>query len=104
MLCIYLTCMKRRTTIGVDDALLSQAQEALGTKGLKETVDQAFREAIRRHLRRRLAERIETGSGVDRSPELLAETRRRDDDLLRRYQCLASVGPSPSRSSLAPVS
>ena len=67
--------MSRRTTLEVDDALLNQAQIALGTKGLKETVDKAFREAVRRHLRERLAERIRTGSGVDRSPELLAESR-----------------------------
>jgi Arc/MetJ family transcription regulator len=67
--------MSRRTTLEVDDALLSQAQEALGTKGLKATVDKAFQEAVRRHLRGRLAERIVTGSGIDRSPELLAESR-----------------------------
>ncbi len=69
--------MTRRTTLEIDDALLSQAQEALGTKGLKETVDTAFREAVRRHLRKRLTERILTGSGIDRSPDLLAESRPR---------------------------
>jgi Arc/MetJ family transcription regulator len=67
--------MTRRTTIEVDDALLRRAQQALGTRGLRDTVDKAFREAIRQHLRKRLAERIERGEGVDRSPELLAETR-----------------------------
>lgn len=68
-------CMSRRTTIEVDDVLLSRAQEALGTRGLKDTVEKAFREAIRRDLRERLAARIETAAGVDRSPELLTETR-----------------------------
>jgi len=67
--------MSRRTTIEIDDALLSRAQKALGTRGLKDTVEKAFREAIRRDLREQLAKRIETGSGVDRSPELLAESR-----------------------------
>ncbi len=67
--------MPRRTTLQVDDALLSQAQKALGTHGLKETVEKAFREAVRRYLRERLAERISTGAGIDRSPELLAESR-----------------------------
>jgi Arc/MetJ family transcription regulator len=67
--------MSRRTTLEVDDALLRRAQEALGTKGLKETVDKAFHEAIRRQLRERLAQRIDTGAGIDRSPELLAESR-----------------------------
>jgi len=67
--------MRRRTTLEVDDALLGQAQLALGTKGLKNTVEKAFQEAVRRHLRERLAERIKTGSGIDRSPELLAASR-----------------------------
>ncbi len=65
----------RRTTIEIEDALLRQAQQALGTKGLKDTVDRAFREVVRQMLRRRLAKRIEGGEGVDRSPELLAESR-----------------------------
>jgi Arc/MetJ family transcription regulator len=42
--------MPRRTTIAVDDELLSRAQEALGTRGLKDTVEKAFHEAIRRDL------------------------------------------------------
>jgi Arc/MetJ family transcription regulator len=67
--------MVKRTTIEIDLALLRQAQGALGTKGLKDTVERAFREAIRRHLRDRLAQRIEAGTGVDRSPELFAESR-----------------------------
>lgn len=67
--------MSRRTTIEIEDALLNQAQKALGTKGLKETVDKAFRDVVRRHLRERLAERILTGTGIDRSPEFLAESR-----------------------------
>lgn len=67
--------MPRRTTIEIDDALLERAQEALGTRGLKETVDKAFREAIRRQLRERLAERLVTGEGIDRSPDLLEQTR-----------------------------
>ena len=69
--------LPRRTTLEIDDALLGQAQKALDTKGLKETVDKAFREAIRRYLRERLAERISTGAGIDRSSELLAESRPR---------------------------
>lgn len=72
---IYILYMSRRTTLEVEDALLSQAQKALGTKGLKETVDKAFQEAVRRYLRERLAARILSGTGIDRSPELLAESR-----------------------------
>lgn len=69
--------MRRRTTIEIDDVLLRQAQGAMGTKGLKETVDKAFREVIRRRLRDRLAARIEAGAGVDRSPDLLGASRPR---------------------------
>lgn len=67
--------MARRTTIEVDDELLGRAQAALGTTGLKDTVDAAFQEAVGRSLRSRLADRIESGDGIDRSPELLAEVR-----------------------------
>ncbi|MEX2394640.1 MAG: type II toxin-antitoxin system VapB family antitoxin [Actinomycetota bacterium] len=68
--------MTRRTTIEIDDEKLAQAQEALGTKGLRDTVERAFDEAIRAHLRRRLAERIRTGEGVDFSEEVLEQSRR----------------------------
>lgn len=67
--------MTRRTTLDVDDDLLGQAQHVLGTRGLKATVDAAFREVIRRSLRERLAARIDSGDGIDRSPELLAQSR-----------------------------
>jgi Arc/MetJ family transcription regulator len=67
--------MTRRTTLDVDDALLRRAQAALGTTGLKDTVESAFREVIRRSLRDRLGQRIATGAGVDRSPDILDQTR-----------------------------
>jgi Arc/MetJ family transcription regulator len=67
--------MTRRTTIEIDDQLLARAQQALGTSGLKDTVDAAFDEVIRRSLRERLARRIADGAGIDRGPDLLAETR-----------------------------
>lgn len=70
-------CMSRRTTIEIDDEILSRAQKALGTQGLKDTVEKAFREAIRKDLRERLAARIESGAGIDRSPEVLADSRPR---------------------------
>lgn len=67
--------MARRTTIMVDEQLLAQAQEVLGTTGLKDTVDKALTEAVRAQRRRRLMERIETGEGFDR--ELLSDEVRR---------------------------
>lgn len=67
--------MTRRTTIDVDDELLRRAQAALGTSGLKDTVDAALRAAVRQSLRERLARRIASGEGIDRSAEMLAESR-----------------------------
>lgn len=67
--------MGRRTTLDVDDSLLARTQAVLGTSGLKDTVDAAFREVTRQALRRRLGQRITTGTGVERSPEMLGRVR-----------------------------
>ena len=64
-----------RTTIELDEALLREAQHILGTTGIKDTVETAFRELARSDRRRRLALRIRTGAGVDRGEQLLAQTR-----------------------------
>lgn len=71
----YNTAMPRRTSIDVDDEKLARVQQVLGTTGLKDTVERAFDEVLRAHLRRRLAERIRTGEGVDRGPEILKAVR-----------------------------
>lgn len=72
---LYTHSMTRRTTLDVDDVLLARAQSALGTTGLKDTVTAAFSEAIRRSLRDELADRVATGEGVDRSPDVLRDSR-----------------------------
>lgn len=38
-----------RRTVVIDDDLLEQAQEVLGTKGVRDTVEASLREAIRRY-------------------------------------------------------
>lgn len=68
----------RRTSIELDEAQLKKAQEALGTTGVKDTVERAFEEVIRAELRRRLAERIRSHEGLERGPEILEATRRWD--------------------------
>jgi Arc/MetJ family transcription regulator len=60
-----LTLVARRTSIIVDDTLLEEAQAALGTRGLKETVEAAFREAIRARRRRQLVNRLQDPEGFD---------------------------------------
>jgi Arc/MetJ family transcription regulator len=72
---VYIEPVKHRTTIEIDQALLDEAREVLGTSGIRETVEVAMREAIDVERRRRLAQRIVTGEGIDTGPEMLAEVR-----------------------------
>lgn len=44
--------------------------------GMRGTTDRALDEVQRAELRRRLAERIRTGEGIDRGEELLEASRR----------------------------
>lgn len=49
----YIDCM-RRTTLDLDEDMLAKAREILGTRGIKDTVDEALREIVRREAGRRL--------------------------------------------------
>lgn len=66
----------RRTSLEIDEDLLARAQRVLDTSGIKDTVHRALGEVIRADLRRRLAERIRSGEGIDRGEEVLEESRR----------------------------
>ncbi|MGO9320866.1 MAG: type II toxin-antitoxin system VapB family antitoxin [Solirubrobacteraceae bacterium] len=44
----------RRTTLDIDEDMLSKAREILGTRGVKDTVDEALREVVRREAGKRL--------------------------------------------------
>jgi Arc/MetJ family transcription regulator len=66
----------RRTSVELDEEQLTRAQQLLGTKGVKDTIERAFDQVLRADLRRRLAERIRSGEGIDRGDEVLAESRR----------------------------
>jgi len=66
----------RRTSLEIDEDRLARAQQALGTTGIKDTIDRALDEVYRAGLRRRLAERIRSGKGIDRGEELLEASRR----------------------------
>ena len=48
----------------------------LGPVEAAETVDRALEEVLRADLRRRLAERVRSGEGIDRGEEVLRESRR----------------------------
>jgi Arc/MetJ family transcription regulator len=66
----------RRTSIELDETQLVRVQRVLGTSGVKDTIDRAFDEVLRASLRRRLAQRVSRGDGVDRSVEILDASRR----------------------------
>jgi Arc/MetJ family transcription regulator len=66
----------RRTSLEIDEGRLSQAQRVLGTTGVKDTIERALEEVLRADLRRKLADRIRSGKGIDRGDELLEATRR----------------------------
>ncbi len=67
--------MSHRTSIELDEALLTEARAVLGTTGIRETVEGSMREVVRAHRRAQLLLRIRTGDGVDRSPEVLDASR-----------------------------
>jgi Arc/MetJ family transcription regulator len=63
----------RKTTIVIDEDLVQRAQEALGTRGLKATVDKALQEAVALAARRRAIEQLRTMSGLELdNPEVMA--------------------------------
>ena len=72
---VYIRGVKHRTTIELDQELLDEAREVLGTSGIRETVERAMRDAIDAELRRQLGEQIRAGEGFDTGPEILAQTR-----------------------------
>jgi Arc/MetJ family transcription regulator len=55
----------RKTTLEFDEDLYERARKALGTKGLKATVHQAFDEIDKRQRRMAHLERLRTGDGID---------------------------------------
>ena len=65
----------RRTSLEIDEQQLARAQQILGTSGVKDTVELALQEVIRAALRRRLADRIRSGEGIDRGEHVLEASR-----------------------------
>jgi Arc/MetJ family transcription regulator len=61
----------RRTTLEIDEDMLSQVREILGTKGVKDTVDEALREVLRRAAGERLMAWYEENEDL-RNPEIMS--------------------------------
>ncbi|HLH15353.1 MAG TPA: type II toxin-antitoxin system VapB family antitoxin [Solirubrobacteraceae bacterium] len=62
----------RRTTLDIDEDMLSKAREILGTRGVKDTVDEALREVVRAEAGRRLIARLKENEDLA-NPEIMAK-------------------------------
>ena len=65
-----------RTTIDIEVPVFEEAREVLGTKGYRQTVNEALRVVSRRERLRRGAERIRSGALSLPTPEELEELRK----------------------------
>jgi Arc/MetJ family transcription regulator len=55
----------RKTSVEINEELLSAVQEVLSTATLKETIEEAFREVLRAEARREEVEALSTMRGMD---------------------------------------
>ena len=59
----------RKTSVEIDDRLIEQVRILLGTSSIKETIDSALREVLRREARRQEIEALVTMDGLELSNE-----------------------------------
>lgn len=59
----------RKTSVEIDDRLIEQVRILLGTSSIKETIDSALREVLRREARRQEIEALVTMDGFELSNE-----------------------------------
>lgn len=59
----------RKTSVDVDDRLLDQVRDVLGTSSIKETIDGALREVLRAEARRREIRALAVMDGLDLADE-----------------------------------
>jgi Arc/MetJ family transcription regulator len=55
----------RKTSVEINEELLSAVQEVLSTATLKETIEEAFREVLRAEARREEVDALSTMRGMD---------------------------------------
>jgi Arc/MetJ family transcription regulator len=60
----------RRTTLDIDEDMLARAREILGTRGVKDTVDEALREVVRIEAGKRLIARLKDNEDLH-NPEIM---------------------------------
>lgn len=59
----------RKTSVDIDDRLLDQVRDVLGTSSIKETIDRALREVMRAEARRLEIEALAVMDGLDLADE-----------------------------------
>ena len=59
----------RKTSVEVDDRLLGQVRDLLGTSSIKETIDGALREVVRAEARRSEVRALAVMDGLDLADE-----------------------------------
>ncbi len=57
----------RKTSVDIDERLIEQAKSLLGTASIKETIDGALREVVRRDARRQEIRALAEMDGLDLS-------------------------------------
>ncbi len=65
----------RRTTLDIDEDMLAKAREALGTTGVKDTVNEALREVAKREAGKRLIPWFKENEDLA-NPEIMKHARR----------------------------
>ena len=55
----------RKTSVDIDDHLISQVRNVLGTSSIKETIDSALREVLRVDARRQEVHALAAMDGMD---------------------------------------
>jgi Arc/MetJ family transcription regulator len=58
--------------LDIDDEMLAQAREILGTRGVKDTVDEALREIVRIEAGKRLIARLKENEDLA-DPQIMAQ-------------------------------
>ena len=59
----------RKTRVVIDDRLLEQVRDLLGTASIRDTIDRALREILRAEARRREVAALSEGHGLDLTNE-----------------------------------
>lgn len=59
----------RKTSVEIDDRLIAEARRVLGTASIKETIDSALREIVRKEARQQEVQALAAMEGLDLADE-----------------------------------